>query len=158
MDAQGTATLAHEERESITFCGTLTLSGMKVRYNTQVMGMLTCADSRLNTVHVNGKMEAHNSYFKGNVEVLGLIEAVKSVFNSHIKVRSKTIRLDGCRTKSITLLPNPDTPHQTVTLEGDTHVDGDIVFKNGGGYVVMAATSSLSGKIIGGARSTQEVR
>lgn len=99
-----------------------------------------------NSFNINGSTSINHSTFKGGFIINGLLTATKSTFNT-LEIGSSQTTFTDSRTKDIHVLR--DNYREKVYLNGNTIVDGNIVFDSGNGEVIENG-GTVTGKVIGG--------
>lgn len=123
------------------------LNNVSAVHNIFVVGSLSGEKVRAEEVHVGGAATLSNTLVSGRITVFGLFDAYTSTFNEIIAY--ERVMLKNSTAKSITIELPIVKRRQCVELV-DSMVAGDIIFKSGGGDVVLRGNSgTIAGKIIG---------
>ena len=123
------------------------LNNVSAIHNIFVVGSLSGDRVNAGEVHVGGAATVSNTLVSGRITVFGLFDAYTSTFNEIVAY--ERVMLKNSTAKSITIELPVVKRRQCVELV-DTMVAGDIIFKAGGGDVVLRGNSGvIVGKIIG---------
>lgn len=145
----------HIEIADTTIRGTATINGTINVKNSRfselfVNGDIVIDDSTVSkNLTVNGSMDADNSRFEAAVRINGMIAAESSQFSQGITVHGNHAEFEECKLHSLQIKKPQGVALQEVYLE-ETIVQGDIVFEQEGGVVLIDSQSKIMGSLKGG--------
>lgn len=163
----GPTSLSNEVHPQLTISGRATLLNVTVTGSAILNGPAYLTNSRFQALQVNGSLSGL-TLFCQTLEVNGPTQLTNPTINKamqirgpltvnggtlpHVEVAADTVTLKDVHLTSITFLPNhPDHPQpQTLILEGETLLTGDVIFESGQGRMRKAETSVLKGALTGG--------
>lgn len=118
----------------------------------------------MHATHINGKLNAKQSEFRGRLFVNGQVELVESIVlgKTHIngfllatnssfgemEIAADLVILTDSEAKNIFIRDNNQNKQQVIELE-DTTVNGNVYFERVGGIVTLKGDSKIMGDVIG---------
>ncbi len=146
----GSVTCGKGTIENLNGNGMVSINGTKITGTTAVNGMLNADDAHLNAMDINGSAILFKCTVNSEVKIKGALKASSSRFKSSIEIYSDYTRLVNTNVhKNINIHRNYGS-RQKLLLEDNSEVNGDIVFENGNGTVVLDQSSKILGNVIGG--------
>lgn len=123
--------------------------GAKGRFaNVKVTGPLQAEQLTAESLQVIGPVELKEVIIKGDSIIYGPLTASKSRFQN-LTITAKDIELDDVTVGNIFIKKDREV-NQTLTLDGDTTVNGQIVFESGKGRILLKSKSVvLKGEVRG---------
>ena len=101
-------------------------------------------------ITVKGKAVFRDSLVEGNTAIRGTLEAFNTEFGGFIQTASSMVELTNSKAPGIYVYAYGEPQDiQVVKLSKGTLIKGNIVFKCGGGRILMDQDSAIKGDIIG---------
>jgi cytoskeletal protein CcmA (bactofilin family) len=137
---------------SISANGPVTINDTIVQQATNVNGTLTADKATLNQLIVNGSVALTSSLVKGVATINGTLTATKTNFEDTITISTNNATFSQCQAADIIVDNSGDgiVSPQTITIDQNSKIDGDITFKGNDGVVNLGPNSTITGKVIGG--------
>ena len=135
----------------INSCGTLNLQGTTVSGKTEVKGALTAKGAHLNILDVQGSANIDQTTIESNTYIQGLIVANRTSFLGSVVLTTCSYyqsTFNNSTIKEITVEKSLEG-REIIHLNGDTIVQGNIVFKSGHGLVNIQSGCQILGQVIG---------
>jgi len=142
----GPMTCSDGTTDMVSANGPVTMKNTVVTNSTQIKGTLNADNVTLNSLTVNGKVNLLNSTINGVTTITGYLSAKKTTFANTLTLAANDLQLDNCTTGDIVINNSGDgvVSPQTITLSGETKVNGKITFKQKGGLVYLGPQASIS--------------
>lgn len=135
--------------ENFNCDGPATLSEATVSDKLKVKGTVDAKNVNLNSMDVTGATKLNESEVKGDATVKGELTATRTSFKGNLTIDSNDAVLDSSSVKkSVTLQGDKKDP--TLELRCNTHIKGDVVFKDAAGVVKKSGDSEISGQVTNG--------
>jgi len=146
----GSVTCGKGTVENLNGNGMVSVSGTNITGTTAVNGMLNAEDAHLNVMDINGSAILFKCMVSSDVKIKGALKASSSSFNSNIDMYSDYTRIVNTKVHGNINIHRNYGSRQKLLLEDNSQVQGDIVFEQGNGIVVLDQSSKILGNVIGG--------
>jgi hypothetical protein len=113
-----------------------------------ITGAVSLTDVTSDTVTITGFSDFTNVTVNKNLEIIGMLKALNSRFNSVILTMSESVITDSSAKAIVVKRPDSDAPHQTLSLYGNTHVD-TVEFESGHGEIHVYGKNVTVGNVKG---------
>jgi len=153
----GVAKLTNVIAEQVEVQGTATLHAVEAR-NMNINGAVTAQNVKISeNIMLNGSVLLDNTQVMGSTHINGALEAKKSVLHD-IDIATEKIVLQDCQVGTITMKKNRPgynflgintTKTQVVELD-NTIVNGNIIFEEDGGVVILKNNAQIKGTVTRG--------
>lgn len=130
--------------------GMVTVSGTTVTGDTNVNGLLRADDANFGSLQVNGSASLTECTINNTADIKGTLNASSTKFENILDVYSSLSRFINSKMNNNLHIHHNDAKKQLVYLDNNTEVNGDIIFDDGNGEVVVRGGSKIAGKVIGG--------
>jgi hypothetical protein len=138
--------------DSVHANGPLNMTDTIVKQATSVNGPFVADKAHLAKLTVNGPVIISSSVVSGTSDINGPITATKSSFDDTLTVAANAVVLTDSNLSDIIVKGGDDgvVSPQTITIKGDSVIDGDITFNEKDGLVYVGPNVKITGKVIGG--------
>lgn len=136
----------------LTTSGPAILYNCTVREHTRIKGWLLSNHSQLYNLSAKNRITLINSSIYSDSHLMGSIQAKNTAFQGTINATSLIITLENCKTQGINLYSTNARLSMVpkVYLIDHTRINGNIIFKNIPGQVIVDPTSKIAGKVKNG--------
>jgi hypothetical protein len=145
----GTTFCGSGTTKNVDAVGYVNIDGTTITDHLGVMGKVSAANANIGSVKCIGEMSIKGSVIQNGFEIIGFVNAASTNFLGSIEITGPETTFDGSSMKNITI-KRAEHSGEKIYLEGNSVVNGNIVFESGNGYVIENNGSSISGKVIGG--------
>ncbi len=161
----GPADLQQVKAKSLSVMGPLHFKDLQVEQNAEIIGPVNNSETgkfnqikvtgplqvkqvTANSLQVIGPVQADNLAVSGDTVLLGPLTAQRSKFQN-ITVTAEKVNLTDVVANNI-FIKKVDGKQPTLTLAGNTVINGSIQFESKDGIVVKGSKVEIKGQIIGG--------
>lgn len=146
----GSMTCGKGEINNLKGNGMVTINGTTVTGVTIVNGVLNATDCSLNTLDVNGTGSLMQCTINDNAEIKGSLSASSSKFEHGLNVHSNVTRFINSKVNDNLTIHHSGHKEQIVYLDNHSEVNGDIIFEDKNGKVIIRGGSEVKGNVHGG--------
>lgn len=130
--------------------GMVHLHGTHVTGSTSVNGIVHAQNVQFASLQVNGSATLLQTVVREETDIKSKLNASATRFESTVDVFSPSVRLVGSELKQNLYMHHSGSKEQRVELDNQSRVDGDIIFDDGNGKVILRGKSKVAGQVIGG--------
>lgn len=136
--------------DSLQGSGTVVANGTTVSGSTLVNGLLNADDANFSSLEVNGSAKLTQCTVNDVSIIKGYLTASSTKFQKSMKIYSNKARFINSKVNGDLRLFHTESNNQTVYLDNNSEVTGDIIFDDGAGEVILRGKSKIGGKVVGG--------
>lgn len=144
----GSKSFKNKTLNTIDVTGSAYLDNSKILQHAKVAGELSAFNSVIKNFNIDGSAYLNNTSSSGEGVVNGSFKAHDCNLNK-LTIASENTILKDTIVKSVYIseVKNNSNKKQSLHLQGNTIVTGDITFEADNGKVIMDATSKIHGKV-----------
>lgn len=146
----GRITCGKGEVNSLIGNGMVTVNGTTILGDTDVNGMLNATDGSFNKLNVNGTVSLVQCTVNETAQVKGALIASSCKFENTLSIFSNMTRFINSKINYNLTINHTDNKEQIVYLDNHSEVNGDIIFEDKNGKVIVRGGSKVTGNIYGG--------
>lgn len=158
ITGNGSAKFRYSKFESIDVNGELDIKDTVVADSIKINGDMEASNVTCKNLIVSGSLESNNILVNKDTMINGYLKAKNSNFED-INATSEKIMLFNTRVNNIIVKSIKDKKTQQIILNGNTTINGNIIFESGIGEVLLLSKEvKIVGKVNGGAVKNHFVR
>lgn len=158
ITGNGSAKFRYSKFESIDVNGELDIKDTVVADSIKINGDMEASNVTCKNLIVSGSLESNNIIVKKDAMINGYLKAKNSKFED-INATAEKIMLFNTHVNNIIVQSIKDKKTQQIILNGNTTINGNIIFESGIGEVLLLSKEvKIFGKVNGGTVKNHFVR
>lgn len=134
---------------SLTTNGMASIDNTIISGKTQTSGYLKANNSKFESLKSNGQAVLSNCTIEKDAAINGQLMAESTIFNNNLNLHSSQSKLSDSRVNKNVHVYHSNSKQSMLLLKGST-IDGDVIFDDGNGEIIMDKSSQINGSVIGG--------
>lgn len=152
MEKYGPTHYSKRTFSTLTVYGPTELHHVTIKGALNVHGPLEAHHTTIQHLEVMGPVDCAHTIIEGESILFGPLDAKHSKFKGALRIATNVLTLKDSEVASLTLIPSNSNHKriQRVHLHHGTVIQGDIVFEEDDGLVILHKGAKILGKVIGG--------